>query len=66
MAIGSSASHTPHVATTCPVPGCGPQPNAARVGKHVAGSGPMPGSGAEASEPSAQHPANAPRTAGLK
>ena len=66
MAIGSSAGRTPHVPSTCPVPGCGPVPAADRVGKHVAGSGAMPGTGTESSEPSSQGDANQPRADGLR
>jgi hypothetical protein len=66
MAIGDSGNTLKHVPTTVPIPGTGPQPGADRVGKHVRGSGRTPGEGAVAGEPSAQHPANTPRTAGLK
>jgi hypothetical protein len=66
MAIGDSGITPKHVPTNVPIPGTGPQPNADRVGKHVRGSGRMPGEGAESGEPSAQHPANTPRSGGIK
>jgi hypothetical protein len=66
MAIGESGNTLKHVPSSVPIPGTGAQPNADRVGKHVSGSGRMPGEGAESGEPSAQHPSNTPRTAGIK
>jgi hypothetical protein len=63
MAIGENGKPSD---STVQIPGTGPRPMAADLGRHVRGSGAMPGTGAEAGEPSAQHPGNTARTAGIK